>query len=205
MNVTVLPLGDLQTNCYLAWCDQTNQAVIIDPADSGDFITDTILRLQLEPVAILLTHGHFDHVLALLEVSLNFPVPVLMHQADVFLINEAQQNAHHWLKRLVDPVPTPTTFYGEGHVITFGTESLTVMTTPGHTPGSVSLYNDEAVFSGDTLFAEGVGRTDFRYSDTQQLYQSLRKMAGSLPKLLPLLPGHGQASRLSEALALSQP
>jgi glyoxylase-like metal-dependent hydrolase (beta-lactamase superfamily II) len=204
MNVIALPLGDLQTNCYLVWCEKTNQAVIIDPADNGDFITDTVLQRQLEPVAILLTHGHFDHVLGLLEVSLNFPVPVLMHPADVFLIKEAQKSAHHWLRRVVDPVPTPATFFQGNQVIPFGTESLAVLETPGHTPGSVCLYNQEAIFSGDTLFAAGVGRTDFRYSNSQQLYQSLQIMADTLPNV-PIFPGHGEAARLAEALAVSWP
>lgn len=199
MNVTALPLGDLTTNCYLVWDESTLEALIIDPADNGDFITDTILQHQLQPVAIVLTHGHFDHVLGLLEVSLNFPVPVLIHEADIFLIKQAQSSALHWLHRRVDPVPVPGGRIKENDIITFGHEELRIMETPGHTPGSICLYNDQAIFSGDTLFANGVGRTDFKYASSEQLQQSLQKIADTMPNV-PIFPGHGEAVRLEEAL-----
>lgn len=203
MTIKTLPLGDLTTNCYLVWDEVTNQALIIDPADSGDFITDQVLQLQLEPVAIVLTHGHFDHVLGLLEVSLNFPVPVLMHEADVFLITQAQKSAQHWLHRTVDPVPVPKQFLVEGDVITFGGEQLAVLETPGHTPGSITLYNDQAIFTGDTLFAQGVGRTDFKYSDSAELQRSLEKLRLQLPNV-PILPGHGESAYLHSSNAYGE-
>lgn len=202
MELTALTLGDLQTNCYLAWDENTREAVIIDPADTGDFITDQILQLQLEPIGILLTHGHFDHVLGLLEVSLNFQVPIMMHEADQFLLKQAPNSAQHWLQRRVDPVPMPDAALKEGDVIRFGQEMLRVLETPGHTPGSVCFYSDQAIFSGDTLFAAGVGRTDFRYSSQTELEQSLRKISAQLPDV-PIFPGHGEPARLQEALTIA--
>ncbi len=194
LEIKQLTLGELSTNCYLAWDDTTREAIIIDPADEGGFITEQILGLQLSPTAIVLTHGHFDHVLGVLELKLNFNIPVVMHEQDVFLLERAQSSALHWLGREVDPVPPPDQFLRHGEVITFGNVELKVIETPGHTPGSVSLYNDEVVFTGDTLFADGVGRTDFKYSDSQELQRSLKKIQ-QLPdqKKRTAYAGHGEA------------
>lgn len=194
-----LPLGDLGTNCYLIWSEHSREALVIDPADDGGFITEQLLELQLQPQAIILTHGHFDHVLGLLELKLNFEIPVLIHSADVFLLERAQESALHWLGREVDPVPPPDAFLEGGDELDFGDIELTVMETPGHTPGSICLYNDELIFTGDTLFADGVGRTDFKYSDPQELQKSLKKI-GQLPKKLAMFPGHGEPSTLESAL-----
>ncbi|HYD34704.1 MAG TPA: MBL fold metallo-hydrolase [Vitreimonas sp.] len=197
LTIETLPLGELSTNCYLAWCPSTLTAVIIDPADSGDFITERILHHQLTPKYILLTHGHFDHVLAVLELKLNFQLPILMHPADNALLKTARQSTQHWLHRDPGPVPPADQALHAGQTIAIGKEHLTVLETPGHTPGSVSFYNQEVIFSGDTLFATGVGRTDFKYSDEEKLHHSLTKLL-DLPPTLTLLPGHGEACRLQD-------
>ncbi len=193
-----LPLGDLGTNCYLIWSEESREALVIDPADDGGFITQQILELQLQPQAIILTHGHFDHVLGLLELKLNFDIPVLMHSEDTFLLERAQASALHWLGREVDPVPPPDAFLEAGDKLDFGDVELTVMETPGHTPGSICLYNEELVFTGDTLFADGVGRTDFKYSDPDELQRSLKKIF-RLPQELRAFPGHGEDTTLASA------
>lgn len=191
-----LTLGDLQTNCYLVWCTRTFEAIVIDPADDGGFITDQILENQLQVKAIVLTHGHFDHVLGLLELKLNFPVPILIHEADQFLLQNAVNSALHWLKREVDPVPMADDFLHEGDVVQFGQESLTVMETPGHTPGSISLFNEDVVFSGDTMFKGSVGRTDFKYASPIKLNESLHRLM-TLPDTLTVLPGHGEPTTIA--------
>jgi hydroxyacylglutathione hydrolase len=217
LDYTVLTLGELQTNCYIAWCSVTREAVVIDPADSGDVISEFILEHQLNPTAILLTHGHFDHCLGLLELMLNFPVPVYLHPADQFLIQQAHESAEHWLEHTVDPVPMPDSELQNGAVITLGNCSLKVIGTPGHTPGSVCLhykgeaqqtYNEEnlytkndILFTGDTLFKEGITRTDFRYSNILQLHNSLH-MLKKLPSSTHVLAGHGEPVELQEALAI---
>jgi hydroxyacylglutathione hydrolase len=197
LEVKQLTLGELQTNCYLAWDDKTREAIIIDPGDEGGFITEHILELQLLPEAIVLTHGHFDHILGLLELRLNFEIPIVIHEADVFLLENAQSSAHHWLKRKVDPVPQPDQFFRGGDLLTFGDVELKVLETPGHTPGSVCLYNDEVIFTGDTLFADGVGRTDFKYSDAKLLEKSIKKIQQLITtNKLIAYAGHGQAFSL---------
>jgi len=199
LEIRPFSLGELATNCYLVWDEHSRAAIIIDPADDGSFITEQILELQLTPTAIVLTHGHFDHVLGMLEVKLNFDVPILMHEADVFLLRQAQSSALHWLKRQVDPVPLPDNYLSAGQKIKVGTQTLEVLETPGHTPGSISLFNDEVVFTGDTLFKGTVGRTDFRYSSHEQLVESVHHLL-ELPSNLLVLSGHGELTTVGEAL-----
>lgn len=192
MQIETLKLGQLDTNCYLAWCEKTRQAIVIDPADEGGFISEKIIELELEPVAFILTHGHFDHIIGLLELKLNFiKTPILAHQDDLFLIESLQQRAQHWLKMTVDPAPNPDKFIKEGDQIKFGQEILTVLHTPGHTPGSICLYNDQIMFTGDTLFRDSIiGRTDFSYSSPKKIHQSLVKIR-ELPRSRQMYAGHG--------------
>lgn len=194
MQIETFSLGQLATNCYLAWCEKTREAIVIDPADEGGFISEKILELDLKPVAIILTHGHFDHLLGLLELKLNFSqVPIMMYEADLFLVKSAKKRTQHWLKMQVDLVPIPDIFLKEGDKIKFGQETLTVLHTPGHTPGSICLYNDGAIFTGDTLFAGGViGRTDLSYSSPKHMSQSLTKVKELLGSK-QMYAGHGDS------------
>lgn len=212
---TSITLGELQTNCYIVFCPKTRAAVVIDPADSGDAITAYLLEQQLDLQAILLTHGHFDHCLGLLELQLNFSVPAYIDEKDLFLVQQAQQSAEHWLKHTVDPVPPPSEFLSEGQEITFGECSLSVISTPGHTPGSVcfltkpesnELKKEQFIFSkrgflftGDTLFKDAITRTDFRYSSVLKLHSSLDRLK-ELPSQMEVFPGHGETTTLEEAI-----
>lgn len=211
LEIKTLTLGELQTNCYLAWCSETQKAVVIDPADSGEVISEQILELQLELEAIVLTHGHFDHCLGLLALALNFPVPIYVHPADNSLLARAQKSGEFWLKHPVDPVPPATDALHDGQIIQFGNCSLVVLETPGHTPGSVCLYTkpeeslleaeyknvseEPILFSGDTIFFDTIGRTDLRYSNKKQLFTSLRKLK-ELPSNTQLYSGHGEVGYL---------
>ena len=179
MQVDKFILGELQTNCYLLTSDHSAKALVIDPADDGDFINDELLRRNLTLEAVLLTHGHFDHCLGLLSLYTAWAMPIYLHPADKFLLKKAPASAKHWLGIDADPVPNSTHDLSDQQNLQLIDEDWQVIHTPGHTPGSVCFLqkNSKDLFSGDTIFAGGsVGRTDFAYSKPQDMRQSLEKL-----------------------------
>ena len=186
MEIKSFSVGELQTNCYLVIDEESSSCLIIDPGEDADFLTSEILSLRLKPQAILLTHGHYDHVLACLELKLNFNIPIYLNPKDVFLYQKAASSAGHFShsSALKQPATLPLP-----KSITLGTNVLTVMPTPGHTPGSVCFYSAPHLFVGDTIFENGVGRTDFAYSSSQDLKKSIASII-SLPEETLIYPGH---------------
>jgi len=204
MKVVTFILGELQTNCYLVVDQNTQQCLIIDPADEANFISEQILRQNLKPMAIIATHGHFDHILASYELQMAFGIPFYVHPKDLFLVNNLQKNASFWAKRkIVEKSPinieSLTLQTLQGH--TLQKWQGRVVETPGHTPGSVCLYfpKDKTLFTGDTLFSNGVGRTDLSYSSPKDLQNSLKKLF-KLPPETKIYPGHGESSSLGKEL-----
>ena len=198
MDILTLPVGPLQTNCYLASCPETKETLIIDPGYRGDFITQKILDLKLKPKLIVATHGHIDHIGSVLELKLNLQIPFLVHKKDLFLLKRAKETVEYFLG--FNPYPELIQwkqaekfidqYVKEGDEITFGEEKLEVIETPGHTPGGVSLYSKGILFAGDTLFKNGVGRTDLSYYSQEDLEKSLQKLA-KLPPKTTVYSGHG--------------
>lgn len=196
MEINCLIVGQLATNCYLVWDEKSRHTVIIDPGDDADFIINKIQDLQLLPEFILTTHGHFDHVLAVTEIRLAYKIPFLMHQADMFLLKRTGETARYFTSVGADPLFPPDKFIAEGNQIKLGQECLKVMETPGHTPGGVSLYNKKGdLFTGDTLFAHGVGRTDYSYGSEELLLNSIKKIL-RFPASTKVYPGHGEETTL---------
>lgn len=179
MQIETFILGSMQTNCYLLTSDTSNSAVIIDPADDGDFINEELMRRGLQLESVLLTHGHFDHCLGLLSLKSAWNVPIIMNFADQFLLAKAKESAEHWLGIESDPVPLADLDLAKLKSIELVGEKFDVIKTPGHTPGSICLLNkkDKILFSGDTIFADNnIGRTDFAYSDRKKMKESLAKL-----------------------------
>jgi hydroxyacylglutathione hydrolase len=195
VKVECLIVGQLQTNCYLVW--DGDEGIVIDPGDAGDFIIEKIQRLGFKPKLVLATHGHFDHILGALEVKLAFNIPFLLHKKDVFLLKRMRASAKYFTGLTVDPPPEVDRFIDEGDKISFGGESLKALATPGHTPGGISLYSNKLLFSGDTLFKQGVGRTDFRYASGKDLRKSLKRLLRLPPKTI-VYPGHGGQTTIGE-------
>jgi len=192
MKVEKIVVGQLQTNCYLVWDEESLEGVVIDPGDDADYILRRAGDFNLSLQFILATHGHFDHVLGVAELKLALNIPFLIHQKDLFLLKRAGKTAKFFTGVESGPVLPPDGFIKEGDEIKFGKESLKIIETPGHTPGSVSFYSLGFLFSGDLIFAEGVGRTDFAYSSKEELQNSIKKIL-NLPKETIIYPGHGES------------
>lgn len=200
MKIERLVVGQLQTNCYLISCPKTGETVIIDPGDDGDFIIRRIGDLGFKPKMILATHGHFDHVLAVAELKLAFNIPFLIHKKDLFLLKRMRETAEYFLGYDACPEagkgPKVDRYLKEGDIIKLGKEKLKVIETPGHTPGGVCFLGDGAFFSGDTLFCQSVGRTDFSYGSQEDLTRSLQKLFKLSPET-KVYPGHGPETTIA--------
>ena len=198
MKIEKFILGPLNTNCYLIYDEVSFKGIVIDPADEGSFLSQKILDQGIDLKFIVATHGHFDHILATLELKLNFNVPFLLHRADLPLLLKMQDSARLFTGLKVGPPPLVDGFLKEGDVLKFGRKSLRVIETPGHTPGSISLFTPGILFSGDTLFCQGVGRTDFSYSSPRNLAKSLKEKIFILPNETRVYPGHGEETTIGE-------
>ena len=191
------------SNCYLVVDSQSNQTLIIDPGDEADFIVRKIKDLELTPLKIIATHGHFDHIMAVYELQLAYSIPFAVHKEDEFLVGSLKASARHFLNmEAIKPVIDE--YLTDGDVLKIGENKLTVIHTPGHTPGSVCLFSqkDKILFTGDLLFADGaVGRTDFSYSSPSDLEKSLAKIFQLDPQI-SIYPGHGTTSIIQREQAL---
>jgi len=192
-------IGELQTNCYLVWDEDSKECLIIDPADDGVSISEEIDAKKLIVKAVFLTHGHFDHCLGALDLKLIYNVDFGCSQKDVFLLDRQDETAKHFLKREIHvpnfvkiDIDLDTT-----DNFKLGEETFDIIKTPGHTPGSVCFYNKQnhLLFSGDTLFLGLRGRTDFSYGSTKKIFASLKKLM-KLEKDTLVLPGHGDETSI---------
>ena len=189
-------MGMVSTNCYIVYRKGGKSAVIVDPADNGAYILNKCRELQVEPEAVLLTHGHFDHIMGIDGILEEYQVPVYVHEEEAELIQ--------------DPILNESNTYTNGY--TFGNAEYTrdgqileligykfrVIHTPGHTSGGVSYYveSENVLFSGDTLFHGSVGRTDFKTSSMSSLVHSIREKLFLLPDETVVYPGHMGATSI---------
>ncbi len=187
-----------EENCYLYACPQTREAAIIDPGDEPERILKTIQELKLTPRYIINTHGHIDHICAIDAVSKVYPVPLAIHPADVPLYTDEQ--AARMFGRTAPLVRRkPDILLKEGERLSFGTLSLEVIHTPGHTPGGICLIGRPyCIFSGDTLFYRGIGRTDLPGGNFEQIIASIREKLYTLDEDLLVFPGHGEPTTIIE-------
>ena len=198
MEVITLKVGQLRTNCYLL--SSKNEVGIIDPGDDGEYIISQIQKMELSPVWVLTTHGHFDHVLAGIEICLTYKIPFFINPKDEFLLKEAHKSAFNFTGAKVEPFVIEADYIKDGDVLKIGNFNLKVIGTFGHTPGSVCLYSkiENVLFCGDLVFeGGGVGRTDFSYSSEKDLWESIKKIS-KLPKNTTIYPGHGENLKVED-------
>lgn len=197
MNYQLVIVGPLETNCYIYFCPETRECAVIDPGAEADQIFPLITHLNLKPVIILNTHGHVDHTGANLEIKDRYRAPIAMHQDDLPLLEENIQ-LEFGLMLGAKPTPRPDRLLADGDEVRVGQTSLKVIHTPGHSPGSVCFYTPGILFSGDTLFCGGVGRTDLPGGSWKDLIRSLRTRVLTYPDETLVLPGHGPRTTIGE-------
>ena len=184
LKIHCMVLGAYQTNCYIVHQENSDQCIVIDPGYEAHVICDQLDVLHLEPEAILLTHGHFDHVGAVRDLAATYGCRVFMRIEETTMPPQLTAGALYY----TDEYPTD----GKLQVAQL---DIQVVHTPGHTPGSVCILIEDAMFSGDTLFAGSMGRCDFPGSSIFEMRKSLRRLC-ALEKNYKVFPGHGEDSTL---------
>jgi len=199
IEVLQLPLGPLQTNCYILVCEETMETAVIDPSWNGRGIAATLDERGYNLTHILLTHTHFDHIAGLAELKAEKPAPIYVHPEALDMLHEATMRGALWNIRFPSP-PPPDEMLAEGQVLQIGRLIVRVLFTPGHAPGHVSFYLPEhsLVFDGDVLFQQSIGRTDLPGGDMELLLRSIREQLLTLPDETQVLPGHGPATTIGE-------
>lgn len=193
-----LPLGPLQTNCWLVVDDERGQLAIVDPGEESELVVAAIEETGATPVAIWLTHAHFDHVGAVEELVRVFDIPVHLHAADAQLYGMCARQAAAYGLRIEQPT-ADTIPMVEGDELAVGDLRFTVMHAPGHAPGHVVLHGHGIALAGDCLFAGSIGRTDLPLSDPGALMESLQRIT-ALPPETRVLPGHGDPTTVEAEL-----
>lgn len=198
MIIHAFPSGPFQTNAYVAACPKTRQAVVIDPAP-GSFssLIDFISKESLKPVAIWLTHSHWDHIVDTAAVKAKYGIPVLIHALDAAnLERPGSDRLPFWVH--IEGV-TPDSFLNEGDRLKVGDLEFEVIHTPGHTPGGVCFYCPEegVLISGDTLFKGTIGNLSFPTCVPDLMWPSLDKLA-KLPPSTKVYPGHGPSTTIGD-------
>lgn len=199
MEIKCLVLGLVRTNCYIVYTEDTKKAVIIDPAADSRRITEEISALGVTPEAVLLTHGHFDHMLAADSLRNGYHIPVCVLKDDAELLTQPDMNCSEQFLRMSYGISADEELE-DGQRLAFLDGALTVIATPGHTAGSCCYYaeKENILFSGDTLFQGSVGRTDLPTGKASQISLSIKEKLFVLPDDTLVLSGHGEQTTIGE-------
>lgn len=194
--VRKLAVGMLETNCYVIYDEKTKAGAIIDPGGSKERILAFLKEEQIDIQAILLTHGHFDHIAALYGVKEYTKAPVYIGENEKQLLAKPEKNLSNQFG--VEISLTADHYLEDGEMITVGDIDLKAIYTPGHTKGGVCYYlqSEDKLFSGDTLFFNSVGRTDLPTGNMEELYKSIKEQLFILKEETKVFPGHGNATSI---------
>lgn len=189
-------LGSVYTNCYFLKNKDTNELLIIDPADAPEQIFQKVEEMEGKPVGILLTHGHYDHILAVMTVKERWGIPVYACREEEALLADPMKNLSAYSMKSC--AIEPDELLDDLQVIEAAGFSIQMLHTPGHTKGSCCYYlaEEEVLFSGDTLFYGSVGRTDFPGGSTAEIVRSLHKLVDNLPEDTTVYPGHDTSTTI---------
>ena len=190
MIIEKLAVGPIMANCFVIGCEDSKEGAVIDPGADADRIMDVVKRAGLKITRIINTHGHFDHVGGNAAIKAATDGELLIHASDAPMLAQLDQMAGAF-GLSVENSPPPDRMVAEGDRIQVGRLTLTVLHTPGHTPGGISLHSNGHVFVGDTLFQGSIGRTDFPGGDYDTLIRSIREKLFTLDDGVVVYTGHG--------------
>ena len=196
MIIKTCVVGVMSTNCYLLINENTKEAVVIDPGAQSSLIISKITDLNLKPVAILLTHGHFDHIMAAEDLAETYNIKIYASEEETELLSDCSLNCSNLIR--TNFTLEADILLVNGEIISLAGFDIEVIGTPGHTNGGVSYYIEDegVVFTGDTLFFESIGRTDFPTGDIRSLSNSIVKHLFTLPEEVIAYPGHGDVTSI---------
>lgn len=202
MILETLVVGPLGVNCYIVGDEKTREAIIVDPGGNARDIFDTLRREQLKPVAIVNTHAHFDHLIALTELREKTGAPFWLHADEAQILAGAQLGARMFGFSMAQPKPADR-LLRDGEEVRFGLSALKVLHTPGHSPGGICLLAGDFVIVGDVLFQGSIGRADLPGGDYATLLASIRDKLLTLPDATVVYPGHGDSTTIGEERQLN--
>lgn len=204
LELRYLPVGMGATNCYLVMNKDTRELVIIDPGDDPAKIKQAVSKIEGKPVAVLLTHGHYDHMMASNQVKKEYHIPIYAPRAEREVLADSAKNlSGGWMMK---PYHVQTDYWAEdGEVLHLAGFEIRMILTPGHTEGSCCYYMEEehVVFCGDTIFLESCGRTDLPTWDMSQIRKSIHIILDTVPDDTELYPGHGEATTAAHEKAFN--
>jgi len=197
MKILKLEVGQLGANCYIAYCEKTMQGAIIDPGGNGEDILAILSREGIDVLYILNTHGHADHIAANDDIKKGTGAPVLIHSEDASMLTSATGNLSMYAGGQIT-CQEADGLLSDGQTIVVGEIEIQVIHTPGHTPGGVCFKMGDVLFSGDTLFQQSIGRTDFPGGSHSQIISSIKNKLLSCSDNTMVLPGHGPATSIGD-------
>jgi glyoxylase-like metal-dependent hydrolase (beta-lactamase superfamily II) len=195
MNLIQLTVGQLGVNCYIVSCDDTKESLVIDPGDNIEIILEKIEQENLQVKYIVNTHGHADHIGANNILKNKTNAAIAIHSDDAPMLNNPKLNLSVYIGASIIS-DSADIILNAGDTITIGNVNLFVLHTPGHTKGGICLLTEGALFSGDTLFAESIGRCDFPDGSMNDLIHSIQSQLMNLPDDVKVYPGHGPVTTI---------
>jgi len=196
-------VGVMNCNCYIIYDTNSKDAFIIDAGDDAELLINKINSIGLTPKAIISSHGHFDHNMAVFEIQTCFNIPFFISEKDVFLLNSINNSAKYYINIDDVIIPKPSKYLTAGQKFDLGNSYFYIIDLPGHTPGGIGFYNpaEEMMFSGDVIFKHGAtGRYDFSYSSKNKLLKSIDKIL-KLPENTVIYTGHGEPTHVKSEIA----